>query len=75
MGSNMKNYDYYRDAWPQIVRDCFAHGGRMFAVIERCDDAGRVVLYERGRELDEAAALEFRGATMVEYGEFDQQKC
>lgn len=65
----MKNYDYYRDSWPQIVRDCFAHGGRMFTVIEQYDAAGEVVSIEQGRELDEQQALEFRGATIEVFGE------
>lgn len=60
----MKGYDYYRDAWPQIVRDCFAHGGRMFTVIEQRDGRGEVVSIEQGRELSEAEALLYRGATI-----------
>lgn len=64
----MKNYDYYRDAWPRIVSDCFRHGGRMFVVVERRDETGKLVKYEHGRELDEQQALEFRGMTVVEYG-------
>lgn len=64
----MNGYDYYRDSWPQIVRDCFAHNGRMFAVIEVRDEAGSIMTYEQGYELDEAGALEFRGATIEVYG-------
>lgn len=65
----MKNYDYWRDSWPAIVRDCFAHGGRMFAVEEQRNEAGRVTAYRPGRELSEAEALEFRGATIEVFGE------
>lgn len=64
----MKGYDYWRDSWPAIVRGCFAHGGRMFAVEEQRDEAGRVV-YRYDRELSEAEALEFRGATVEVFGE------
>lgn len=70
----MKDYDYYRDSWPRIVRDCFAHNGRMFAVTVRFDDAGRVAAYEQGRELSEQQALEFRGMTIAVYGDSAPKK-
>lgn len=68
----MKGYDYWSDAWPQIVSDCFTHGGSMFAVTERRDGAGGIV-YEQGRELDEQQALEFRGETMAVYDNGKEQ--
>lgn len=60
----MNNYNYYRDAWPRIVRQCFSSGGRMFVVEEQRDPLGKVIKYEQGRELDEQEALEYRGATV-----------
>lgn len=60
----MKHYNYYRDSWPRIVRQCFASGGRMFVVEEKCDPLGKVIKYEQGRELTEPEALEYRGATV-----------
>ncbi len=64
----MKRYNYWRDSWPLIVRDCFDHGGRMFVIEDVHDDEGQLIGYRRRRELTRRQALHFRGPTVTLYG-------
>jgi hypothetical protein len=53
----MKDYNYWLNDWPKIVTSTFAHGGKMFEMIETKDTQG-LRHYTPGRELTIEQALE-----------------